>query len=130
MLILMKLKITYWIFTVGMCGIFLFSAFMYFTNYEMITGYFENNMGFPAWMVYPLATMKILGVVAVVSGLSRMLKEWAYAGFFFDSVMAFSAHYMAGDGAGGMALFAIAMTVGSRIFWGLLEKQKITDGVK
>jgi len=123
----MKLKIAYWIFTAGMCGIFLFSAQMYFFNYEMITGYFENNMGFPAWLVYPLATAKVLGVVAVISGLSRMLKEWAYAGFFFDSVMAFSAHYMAGDGAGGMALFAIVMTVGSRILWGFLEKQKLSE---
>ncbi len=120
----MKLKVAYWIFTVGMCGIFLFSAFMYFTKYEMVTGYFENNMGFPAWLVYPLATAKILGVVAIVSGLSRMLKEWAYAGFFFDSVMAFSAHYMAGDGQGGMALFAIVTTIGSRILWGLMERQK------
>ncbi len=123
----MKLKIAYWIFTIGMCGIFLFSAFMYFTNYEMITGYFENKMGFPAWLVYPLATAKVLGVVAVLSGLSRMLKEWAYAGFFFDSVMAFSAHYMAGDGVAGMALFAIVTTMGSRILWGLLEQQKISD---
>ena len=123
----MELKIAYGIFTVGMCGIFLFSASMYLTNYEMISGYFENKMGFPAWMVYPLAIAKILGVVAIVSGLSRMLKEWAYAGFFFDSIMAFSAHYMAGDGAGGMALFAIIATIGSRILWGLLERQKTIE---
>ena len=123
----MKLKIAYWIFTVGMCGMFLFSAQMYFTNYEMVTGYFENYMKFPAWMVYPLATAKVLGVVAVVSGLSRMLKEWAYAGFFFDGVMAFSAHYMAGDGVASMALFAIITTIGSRILWGLMERQKMME---
>ena len=120
----MKLKIAYWIFTIGMCGMFLFSAHMYFTNYEMVTGYFENYMKFPAWLVYPLATAKVLGVVAIVSGVSRMLKEWAYAGFFFDGVMAFSAHYMAEDGGGGMALFAIVTTIGSRILWGLMERQK------
>ncbi len=121
---LMKFKIPYWIFTVGMCGMFLFSAQMYFRNYEMVTGYFENHMGFPGWMVYPLAVAKILGVIAVVSNLSRMLKEWAYAGFFFDGVMAFTAHYMVGDGIAPMALFAIVMTIGSRIMWELVERQK------
>ena len=125
----MKIKIAYWVCTIAMCGVFLFSAGMYLSNYDMITGYFENNMGFPAWLVYPLAIVKVLGVIAVVSNLSRMLKEWAYAGFFFDSVMAFTAHYMAGDGQGGIALFAIVMTVGSRIFWGLLEKQKLSEPI-
>jgi len=42
--------------------------------------------------------------------------------------MAFSAHYMAGDGAVGIALFAITATIESRIMWGLLERQKIIIG--
>ena len=125
----MKIKIAYWVCTIAMCGVFLFSAGMYLSNYDMITGYFENNMGFPAWLVYPLAIAKILGVIAVLSGLSRMLKEWAYAGFFFDCTLAFTAHYMAGDGAGGIALFAIITTLGSRILWELVERQKRVEAL-
>jgi len=93
----------------------------------MVTGYFEGQMGFPAWLVYPLATAKILGVIAVLSNLSRVLKEWAYAGFFFDGVMALAAHYMAGDGVAPMALFAVVTTIGSRISWELVARQKRMD---
>ena len=41
---------------------------------------------------------KLLGLVAIWTKLSNALKEWAYAGFFFDFVLAFMAHWAVGDG--------------------------------
>lgn len=99
-------KIIYWIATGIMCTIFLFSASMYFFNYEVAAGFFEN-LGFPTWLVYPLATAKVLGVVAILSKKSDMLKEWAYAGFFFDAALAFTSHNIAQDG--GWLFSAIAL---------------------
>jgi len=49
-------------------------------------------------VVYPLAIAKILGVIAILSKKSSTLKEWAYAGFFFDFVLAAAAHLSVGDG--------------------------------
>ncbi len=116
-------KIIHWIATFVMCGMFAFSAWMYFTKYEMVQGFYDH-LGFPGWMIYPLATAKVLGIIAILTSKVKVLKEWAYAGFFFDGVMAFSGHYMVGDGVASMALFAIVMTIGSRIMWELLERQK------
>ncbi len=88
---------------------------MYLFSYEVAEGYFVR-LGFPTWMVYPSAIVKLLGVTAILSKKSTLLKEWAYAGFFFDAVMAFTAHSMAGDGEGGIAALAILAVILSRFF--------------
>lgn len=112
----MKLnKIVYWVATAIMCLIFLFSAWMYLTKYEMVKGFYAE-LQFPAWIIYPSAIAKILGVVAVVSRWSKLLKEWAYAGFFFDALLATAAHHYAGHGIVGMSLLALVMIVLSRYF--------------
>lgn len=104
----------YWVSTLIMCAIFAFSAGMYFTKYEMVVGFFEQ-LNYPSYIVYPLAVAKVLGIVAILSKQSKMLKEWAYAGFFFDAVLATAAHYYNGDGWG-LSLVAIIVIVISRIY--------------
>lgn len=108
-------KIIYWVATAIMCGIFAFSAFMYITKYDMISGFFPV-LGFPAWLVAPLAAFKILGIIAVLYRKVSVLKEWAYAGFFFDALLATGAHYDHGDGIVGLSLLALIATVVSRVF--------------
>ncbi|WP_055447374.1 DoxX family protein [Lacinutrix mariniflava] len=92
-------KIIYWIATLGVCGIFLFSAAMYFTEYDMVKGFFEM-LNHPSYLVYPLATLKIIGVSMILWRKSNWLTEWAYAGFFFNAVLASAAHYNAGHDIG------------------------------
>ena len=98
-----------------MCLLFLFSASMYLFNYPGIVKAYES-LGFPAWLIYPSATAKILGVIAILSRKSKLLKEWAYAGFFFDVVLAATAHIMVADGAQGMAIAGIILVIVSRYF--------------
>jgi len=106
--------IAYWVLTLLMCALFLFSAQMYFFNTEMVKGFF-TSLNFPAWVVIPLAIAKVLGVVAVLSNQSKLLKEWAYAGFFFDVVLATTAHYFAGHGLLGLSFIGIFLVLGSRL---------------
>ncbi len=108
-------KIIYWIATAILCLLMAFSASMYFMKTEMVMGFF-TTLGYPTYLVYPLATAKILGIIAILSRKSPLLKEWAYAGFFFDTVLAFFAHYMIGDGQGGMAAVGIIVVIVSRFF--------------
>ena len=111
-------KIIYWIATGIMCAIFAFSAGMYFTNLEGVKSYFDGVMGFPSWVVIPLAIAKVLGIIAILSKKSQMLKEWAYAGFFFDAVLATGAHHAAGHGLLGLSMVALVATVVSRFMDG------------
>ena len=42
------------------------------------------------------AVRAVPGVIAILTRYSKTLKEWAYAGFFFDFVLAALAHYFSG----------------------------------
>ncbi len=99
------MKIIYWIATTVLCGIMLYSAQMYFLNTEKVKGFFEY-FSYPTYIVIPLAIAKVLGVVLIVWNPIRWLKEWAYAGFFFDLVLANLAHYYAGHSVG-LSTFAM-----------------------
>lgn len=90
-------RIIYWIATVLVCGVFIYSAQMYFRNTEMVQGYFES-LHYPAYVVIPLAIAKLVAVVMLLWRGIPWITEWAYAGLFFDAVLAFAAHMNAGGG--------------------------------
>jgi len=94
----MKLqKAIYWAATGLLSLLMLYTATMYFVKHQTLVEVFAR-LGYPAYLVYPLAVVKIRGIIAIVTKRSRILKEWAYAGFFFDFILAMSAHINAGDG--------------------------------
>ena len=105
------IKILFWLSTALLTAIMCFSAYNYFFNNEMIRGFYEA-MGYPTYLIYPMAIAKILGLVAVWGNFSKWLKEWAYAGFFFNSILAFFAHLMIGDGqqTGAVLAFVFVLT--------------------
>ena len=110
-----KNKIIYWISTGLLTLLMLFSVFNYFFNHEWIVGAFQS-LGYPTYLVYPLAIAKLLGLVAIYTKLSKTLKEWAYAGFFFNTMLAFFAHCIAQGGDYQMALGGILFVVVSYIY--------------
>lgn len=61
-----------------------------FSN-EMTDGY--NAIGFPAWLIIPMAILKLAGAFALwVPIVPKWLREWAYAGIFFNMLLAIGAH--------------------------------------
>ena len=61
-----------------------------------------EHLGYPGYFARILGFWKIAGVVALlVPGFTR-LKEWAYAGFFFNLTGAMASHLAVGDGVGGV----------------------------
>lgn len=90
-------RITYWIASVLVCAIFVYSAQMYFTNTTGVQGYFEH-LQYPAYLVIPLAIAKIVAIIMVLWRGIPWMTEWAYAGLFFDGVLALAAHLHASDG--------------------------------
>lgn len=85
-----------------------FSAGMYLTQYDMVSEIFLK-LGFPIFIIYPLAIAKILGLIAIWTNKSQMLKEWAYAGFVFDLLLAAGAHISINDGEHYAALFGLIL---------------------
>src|SRR5665811_1780836 len=59
---------------------------------DMIT-----HLGYPVYLLTMIGMWKILGVVAVLIPKFTLLKEWAYAGFFFMMSGAIFSHIAVGD---------------------------------
>lgn len=78
-----KINILYWVFT----G--LFAAFMLMSGIQnaMVTKESVDvftALGYPQYLVAFMGVAKILGVIAILIPGYPRIKEWAYAGLFFD----------------------------------------------
>ena len=58
-----------------------------------------THLGYPVYLLTILGAWKILGVVALLIPKFPLLKEWAYAGFFFAMSGAVFSHLVVGDDA-------------------------------
>lgn len=108
-------KLIYWIATGLLSTMMVMSGFMYFFNHAHVAEEFQK-LGYPTYIICPLALAKLLGVVAILTNKNKTLKEWAYAGFFFDFVLAFFAHLYIGDGEFPGALIALVLLFVSYFF--------------
>lgn len=91
-------KIIYWIATVwlslGMVSSGIVQLLKVKEEVAMMT-----HLGYPLYFLTLLGIWKIMGVAAVLIPKFALLKEWAYAGFFFAMSGAVFSHLVAGDGA-------------------------------
>jgi DoxX-like family len=94
-----SLRATYWIVTLIFAVLMGWSAVQYLIEApgmtEAITG-----LGYPIYFMKILGVAKLLGIAAILFGRYSTLKEWAYAGFTFDTLGAFASHLAHGDGLG------------------------------
>ncbi|MEO7802447.1 MAG: DoxX family protein [Ginsengibacter sp.] len=80
-----KINTLYWIFTI------LFAGFMIFTAVPDIlvlpdAEKFMDALGYPAYFTPFIGWAKILGSIAILFPGFNRIKEWAYAGLFFDLI--------------------------------------------
>lgn len=107
-------KIIYWVATVWLSlGMTATAIVQLFKGEEGAGGVaMMNHLGFPVYLLTLLGIWKLLGVIAVLVPGFPLLKEWAYAGFFFLMSGALFSHLAHGDdfGAiyGGLLLLVLA----------------------
>ncbi|MCB0495674.1 MAG: DoxX family protein [Cyclobacteriaceae bacterium] len=89
-------KITYWVATLwlalGMTSTGIVQLIGMDEEVKMITG-----LGYPVYISTILGVWKLLGVVAVLIPRFPLIKEWAYAGFFFNMTGAILSHLISGS---------------------------------
>lgn len=89
-------KIAYWSST-AIAAVMLLFGLSYLTGSEQVVSGFAKA-GYPQHLRIVLGIAKpAAAIVLLLPGLA-LLKEWAYVGAAFAWVMAFIAHYSAGDG--------------------------------
>ena len=113
-------KIIYWIATIWLAlgmvatgSVQLFKAKEGQGGVDMMT-----HLGYPVYMLTLLGIGKLLGVIAVLIPKFHLLKEWAYAGFFFIMSGAIFSHIASGDAINAIfpSLLLLILTVISWYF--------------
>jgi hypothetical protein len=122
-------KIIYWVSTIwlslGMVSSGLVQLLHIKEEIELFT-----HLGYPLYFLYLLGVWKIAGVVAILVPKFPIVKEWAYAGFFFAMTGALYSHLALGDGFGDIfpSLLLLILTVVSWYF--RPEERKIAVQIK
>ncbi|MGS2740875.1 DoxX family protein [Sinomicrobium sp. M5D2P17] len=104
------LKWSYYIATLLFTLIIVFSVGNYLFNNDFIREGFIK-MGYPTYIIYPLAAIKILGLVVIWSRKHNLLYGLAYAGFFYNCILAAFAHLMISDNGQWFAVVALILIV-------------------
>jgi cytochrome bd-type quinol oxidase subunit 2 len=112
----MKIKrIIYWAVTGLLSAMLIMSSGMYIYQNEMIQQLF-TGFGYPTYLIYPLVVLKISAVIVLLTQKNSKIKEWAYAGLFFEFVLAFFAHIMVGDGEQIAVIMALILLMVSYVY--------------
>jgi hypothetical protein len=89
--------ITYWTFTVLL--VFELAAGSLWNLLQIEWVRFQlNHLGYPLYFAYILGVWLIGGAAVIIAPGFPRLKEWAYAGSFFQFSGAVASHLLAGDG--------------------------------
>lgn len=121
-------KIIYWIATLwlslGMLSTGIVQMIKLPTEVEFIL-----KLGYPLYFLTLLGVWKILGVVAILIPRFPILKEWAYAGFFFTTTGALYSHLAFGNPASDVfpPLLLLVLTMTS---WYLRPESRKTQMIK
>lgn len=89
-------KIIYWIATALLAFGMLASGIQQVLKTSEM-GVMIAQLGYPAYFMVIIGVWKIAGVVAILMPRFALLKEWAYAGFFFVMTGALASHLAIGD---------------------------------
>ncbi|HKO91598.1 MAG TPA: DoxX family protein [Polyangiaceae bacterium] len=88
-----------------------------------------EHLGYPMYLAVLLGVWKVLGAVAIVVPRLPRLKEWAYAGMFFDLSGAFFSHASVGDPA--PQLIAPVVLLGLLVAsWALRDESRKLESVE
>lgn len=113
-------KIIYWIATLWLALGMLSTGAVQLLKMKSGAGGADSiaHLGYPPCFLTILGVWKVLGVIAVLTPKFPVIKEWAYAGFFFAMSGAIISHLAAGNAVSEIfpALLLLILTVLSWYF--------------
>jgi predicted signal transduction protein with EAL and GGDEF domain len=111
-------KILYWLSTGIVLFLLSWAAISYHVIHETQAGFFEA-FGYPTYLVYPLAWLKIIAVLVIVTHRYNDLRDMVYAAYFLNMTLALVGHIQYGDFYGhalvGMFVLPISYLLGNQV---------------
>jgi uncharacterized membrane protein YphA (DoxX/SURF4 family) len=113
MVLTKKTKILYWIFTILFALLMLGSGIPDILSDPIAVKGMHEELGYPLYFLPFIGVAKLLGAIAILIPGFPKIKEWAYAGLFFDLIGAMFSIMAAGKPASDWApmVFPIALGV-------------------
>jgi len=74
----------YWIFTGLFAALMAFSSLGGIKPSEDAIKLLHDSLGYPVYFIRFISIAKLLGIIAILIPGLKKIKEWAYAGLFFD----------------------------------------------
>ena len=91
-------KIIYWITTIWLSLGMVSTAIVQMMQMKEEVEKTSLHLGYPSYFLTIIGVWKLLGVVAVIIPKYPLIKEWAYAGFFYLMSGAILSHLCCKDG--------------------------------
>lgn len=79
-----KTKILYWVFTILFALIMFSTAVPNLMMSQDSIALIHTRLGYPEYFIMLIGVAKILGVIGILIPGFPLVREWAYAGLFFD----------------------------------------------
>ncbi|WP_281225842.1 DoxX family protein [Flavobacterium aquiphilum] len=92
-----RIKITYWVATLWLSLGMVSTAIVQLIKMKEEVTKTSITLGYPLYFLTIIGVWKLLGVIAILIPKFPLLKEWAYAGFFFAMTGAIVSHLAVGD---------------------------------
>jgi DoxX-like family len=78
-------NLIYWISTIIFAALMIFSAAGGIQPSQQAIQLIHDALGYPVYFIQYISIAKLIGaIVILIPRLNRSVKEWAYAGLFFD----------------------------------------------
>ncbi|HNP23234.1 MAG TPA: DoxX family protein [Panacibacter sp.] len=77
-------NIIYWVSTIIFAALMIFSAVGGLQPSQQAIDLLHTQLGYPIYFIQMISVAKLLGSVAILIPGLKGIKEWAYAGLFFD----------------------------------------------
>lgn len=127
--VMKKTNIFYWVFNGLFAFLMLGSAIPDIMSHPVAIQGMHVELGYPVFFVPFIGVAKLLGVVAIlVPGFPR-LKEWAYAGLFFDLIGATYSILAVGKPDWMFMALPLALAIASYVFYQKRRKQVNQESV-
>ena len=117
--------IAFWVTTIFGPASFVIGGYLHLTRDPQVMATLAH-LGYPPYFATIMGVWKLLGAIAIVVPGFPRLKEWAYAGFFFDLTGAAATRAFVGDGAADIVapLVFLALVMAS---WALRPARRRTS---
>jgi hypothetical protein len=83
-----------------------------------------SSLGYPVYVLLFLGILKLLGALVIAAPGLRRLKEWAYAGSFFQIALAAGSHAIAGTDLINLAYPIVVMLL-TLVSWALRPADRV-----